>query len=879
MLSSRDPSFWRTVAFSLVITIGVGLLTYAEVFRIMNVSLMDSVFAVLPNKLETPPVLLVELGEFEGASQPERSQLLKSIIAEHPRSLNLVINNRADFEIWSQIVSKYQGENTRPVLLTNSALDDSASINLARVQLLGGYHRVWSIDSLSQESQYFPLNYYQPRLPDTPLIDFTMGANYIPKVRGEQILQGSIPALLVRDKHIVVGAAINAGQPGFSVPFSRLNGISSAELQSYVLASAMNDRFISGYNPWLAMLVSALILTSCLLVLQWLEFWGACLVLLSEIIVAVLINYLVIRFYAYPLPVSQWLLVALLALFMVYQQKRRKEQNTLKHLVAEIDAGLAERILPKHFNQTDQPWSQIINFVFQQLNLNKAIFLEKVKNNHRVKEISSIQCDLEGILELRRDYLRPPYLDAIEAGRPVQSFRQYFKNKQDEELEYLAVLSFGGEVLGFWAASLTPGENWNQSAFENNMRAYAEQVAELLYHREHWLKQHAWAENFWVRVFSFETGNRLHTRLKQSVNLLEGRMDTLERVFNCLSTASVVYSVFGQVIHVNKRMERVSAYYDISIFGHTATEALAKISELSLDEAKKKIRYVVRKQQNITIELHSLDKPGQHILHIRPIVADEISNDAVSLPFQVLGILFEFIDVREIRELMSFRKNLMQQYFHNIRNDLATAGMAMRIIAETNDQDKKTQLIGMINQNIAEISKRTTQAEAEVERFTSMYEQSGSTINFTNLVLKVVDEMQETLQAHNIELDLELPQISGLVLGDLGVLLQFLRVAFRLMIEDAIEPSILKVQVKESASNDKMLVSIKDRGHGVDPTFLERSLRQEEQLFVDESDPPLVQIGVLIRQLSQFGAHANLDADLGLGFALEVQLPLYDFTG
>lgn len=865
--------------FSLIIICGIGLLTYAEFFRNMNVSLMDESFAILPNELQTPPILLVELSELEGASRKERSQLVDAILKEQPRSLNIVTDDRADFTLWSQITSVHQDRDVEPVLLTPSAFSNDESLSLGRVQLLAGHHRLWREERDTQDAKHFPFNYYPQPLPNTPLVDFTMGSNYIPKVRNVQVLQGSIPSILVRDKHVIVGSVIDFGQPGFSVPFERQIGIANAELQTYVLASAMNERFIANTSTWLAMLVSALILISCLFALQWLEFWGACFVLLAEIALAVVMNYLAIRFYAYPLPVMQWVLVAALALFMIYQQKRRKEQNTLKHLVAEIDAGLSERILPKHFNQTEQPWSQIINFVFQQLNLNKAIFLEKVENNHRVKEISAIQCDLEDILERRRDYLRAPYLDAIEAGRPVQSSRQYFKNKLDSDQEYLAALSFGGEVLGFWAVSLTPGEKWNQAAFENNMRAYAEQVGELLYHREHWLKQHAREENFWIRVFSFEAGNRLHTRIKQSVHLLEGRMDTLERVFNCLSTASVLYSVFGQVIHVNQLMERVSAYYDASIFGHTATEALAKFSGLSLDEAKKKIRYVVRKQQSITIELSGLNKLGQHILHVRPIVAEESSYDTTAVPFQVLGILFEFIDVREIRELMSFRKNLMQQYFHNIRNNLATASMAVKLVGEASDQAKKTQLMEMVRQNIEEISRRTAKAEAEVDRFTSVYEQTNAAINFTNLVLKVVDEMQESLHSNQIVLDLELPQISSMVLGDMTVLLQFLRTAFRLMIDDAIEASTLKLQVTESASSEKMLVTIKDEGHGVDPSFLQTSLQQEDQRFVDESDPLLVQMGVLMGQLSQCGVDARLKSNVGAGFELEVHLQLFKFIG
>lgn len=93
--------------------------------------------------------------------------------------------------------------------------------------------------------------------------------------------------------------------------------------------------------------------------------------------------------------------------------------------------------------------------VRQSLDLGWLIFLERPPGQHHVREIAALNCQFADIDERRRDYRRAPYSDAIAENRLIRLRRLFLKLDPGMD-QYMTPLTFGGEVLGFWAMGIAP---------------------------------------------------------------------------------------------------------------------------------------------------------------------------------------------------------------------------------------------------------------------------------------------------------------------------------------------------------------------------------------------------------------------------------------
>lgn len=140
------------------------------------------------------------------------------------------------------------------------------------------------------------------------------------------------------------------------------------------------------------------------------------------------------------------------------------------------------RYLPRHFLEHPEPWDGIIQLVNQQLNLDKSIFLTRLEGDHRVSEVRALNCQLSDIVEMRRDYERVPYSDAIKASGTIKITRVFFKDLAENEQQYIAPLMYAGDIRGFWALTVIPQKHFDEQAFIKNVNLFAHQIGELLFH-------------------------------------------------------------------------------------------------------------------------------------------------------------------------------------------------------------------------------------------------------------------------------------------------------------------------------------------------------------------------------------------------------------
>lgn len=895
-------------AIGLSALIATGLLSNA------NLAMVDQLFAYKPTKQKTPPILLVSTTETQRKNSDFLPKLLKQLHQQSPQEVYLLrhydslkqVNNAN--KPWLDNVTYVESLHHLKASLSEATPQDllpaevqASSRNVANsynisymtdITMLAGQYRQWSpLQEFDDQiyvafqvlaamgnapNQLKPHNAFNQS--DNKIIDFTMEDGLLPIVTAQRVLDNAVSIGLVKDKVIIIGEAKAPGTPGFTVPLKPDVGISLLELQGYVLHSALNERFLTLSSSIIAFLGIILISFISVFLFQWLAPQISLLytVLICGVFIA--LQWFSVAFHAQVLPVWEWIFTQFLTLLGVYQLRRGKEEAALNGIIAEANSRLAKRVQPSNFNRSKDPWKRILSFINQQLNLERSIFLEKISNQHRVKEIEALNCNINDISELRRDYQRSPYRDALEQNGPVVPFRKYFSNVSDAETEYLIPLTFSGEVLGFWALTLKPDEHWNQTLFENDLRNFSTQISELLYHRNHWVNQSNLTKNPWRRLLSLELGQSLHKQLTKSVTMLENRLDTLEDVFNGLSSAAVVYDVFGQVLHTNSMIEYLARINNIPIYKLTAMELMSLTGEMELDDARKKLRFVTLKNQTIAVNSQLFKSHKSHLLRIRPLTANHIQNFKQVNPFQVLGILFEFIDITQIQQHIDARHEISDKYFLELRNSLEIIHLANRQLHYSNQEDF-INLTNIINKNIQNIGLITKKSEDELLNHTYMSDQQIVPLNVMAIIEKVIANLDDLTHEKNINLNFSRSDLISLCYVEPNTLEQIITAILILLIQDAAPNSIINVfsMSENNEERNQVNVNFSSMGKGIPKEQFEKALSLN-QTFADNKDDPINQISILSKQVRRWGGNLNIQTEIGSGFSIDLILKTFDFS-
>lgn len=501
------------------------------------------------------------------------------------------------------------------------------------------------------------------------LLNFSLSPAALPKFSATRLMTMDLMASQLQNKIIILGQQ-NAGLG------VKLNAPKLQQSTNYLLLTAYIAHTLDKQNSvfTLPLWQSTLLLLGIVLLLL---FAFQKLSINYSIVLAVLtgiawsaIGYFVLASQQLFLPVGQMTIFTFITLLWVILVRKLNEDGELISLIGNIQQKMAGRYLPKSFISQSSPWDAIIRLVTQQLALNKSIFLARKEGDHRLTEIRAVNCQLSDIKEMRRDYKRAPYSDALKEFGVVPINRPFFTELSDGELQYIVPLIYAGDVRGFWAMTVIPDNQFNQQAFERNVNAFAGQVGELLFHYRIYEAQSTANASALSQLLTLKLQEPLSQQVKTSIAEMEQKLTTLEHVFNNIRSATVLFNLFGQVVQINKSLEKLAATHQFSIFDMTALDLLCLVSDLDSETAKGKLRFITLQKGDIYLQAQLDDKT--YILNVRAVDSSQIQS-ASGEPFQVSGILFEFIDIAFFIEQMPNSKQLcdslskqQQFYAHNL---------------------------------------------------------------------------------------------------------------------------------------------------------------------------------------------------------------------
>ena len=486
------------------------------------------------------------------------------------------------------------------------------------------------------------------------LLNFALSPAALPKFSASRLMAMDLMASQLQNKIIIVGQH-NAGL-GVKLNAPKLQQSTDYLLLAAYIADTLDKQnSVITLNIWQSTLLLLSITLLLLFAFQKLSISYSIVLAALTGIGWFVLGYFVLIWQQLFLPVGQMTIFTFITLLWLVLVRKLNEDGELISLIGNIQQKMAGRYLPKSFIAQRSPWDAIIRLVTQQLALNKSIFLARKEGEHRLTEIRAVNCQLSDIKEMRRDYKRAPYSDALKEFGVVPINRSFFTELSDGELQYIVPLIYAGDVRGFWAMTVIPDSQFNQQAFERNVNAFAGQVGELLFHYRIYEAQSTANASVLSQLLTLKLQEPLSQQVKTSISEMEQKLTTLEHVFNNIRSATVLFNLFGQVVQINQSLEKLAAMHQFSIFDMTALDLLCLVSDLDIEAAKGKLRFITLQKGDIYLQAKLDNKT--YILNVRALNSSQVQS-ASGEPFQVSGILFEFIDIAFFIEQMPNSKQL-----------------------------------------------------------------------------------------------------------------------------------------------------------------------------------------------------------------------------
>jgi len=652
-------------------------------------------------------------------------------------------------------------------------------------------------------------------------VDFIGGRHRLPEVDAQRVVGGEMIPQLVRDRIVIVGIPGPPPVVGVQTPVSTDSAMPLYELQAYGIQTLAAGRLTRALSAPVALGVMLLVALLSAMMYQALPTFAAIRATVLMTILYLAAGYVLFTLAGIVLPTVLLVAEQAVLAFLIIRRRAAQEEEQLRAILLERADRLRRYVIPQSIADTDEHWTHLVNLVDQYLPLRRFIFLERVENDHRVREVKALRCSLDDISERRRDYQRTPYSTALEAQRPVPvAGSNYFKNPSPDEEQFVAPLYFAGEVLGFWAFTISREQLDELEDLPGLLGQFSEQIGEMLFHRRELRRQRAQQQS-WQRYLHMSTGSAAYRQLADTLAVLDRHTGELESAFDGLTTPTIVYDLFGRAVHMNREMEQYARGIDIRPYQATALDFITAVTALSMSDARNVLRRVILDKENETLQTryHSEHARGSSVeLAVVPLTGEHghrREDEPEGELFRVTGILFELIDPGIAGVRLAAAGRLAQRLG--------------RLLAQVPCPEQVERLLDQLRSTLGDPAGENP-ARGEPAAPVGYLSPPGrgdaepaqapgdtAAMDPAALIASVLERYQEAAEAALIRLEFKPDPRPVHVAADGGLLRQIIEEIVEVLIEDAVANSTVHLESRIDAGKKECVVSLGNRGFGLPP--------------------------------------------------------------
>lgn len=711
-----------------------------------------------------------------------------------------------------------------------------------------------------------------PAAVDAYLVYFSGGPGSLPAASLERLLSGALVSELVQGRTALVGPVLAPAHPGLHTPTtSDAQTMSLLEVQGHALDTLLSGRIPRKLGALAALLVLMVLTLPTLLLYQRLEVRLASWLTLGLLALHALLAALLFSSLRVFLPVVELMLAQGLLFLLALRGKALLTSLAIDSLLQHLSARLRERLWPTSFYVSPEHWSQVINMVNQTLDLNRVIFLERVEADHRVREIKALNCSLEDIDEKRRDYERTPYSTAIEAQRPIR-VKGYLKRLETDEEQYLAPLAFAGEILGFWAFGVEPDKAAAIPLFDSVVRDFGDQISELLYHRQRVLKEQS-AGSLLLRLMRLQRELELYRALSRTMALVERRLGRVESLLDDLSTAAIMYDLFGRVLEANTRMLDLLRVEGLAPYTMTALDLVAALTGHGPAQCRRFLRQVIIEKAPVSLPV-ALAGGRSFALSLRALQARDRQGDPdEAAPFQLTGILCELVDTTSLSRLYDVKTHLMQRLGVQLRSDLAALELsASRLATRELPEQEGREAASSVHERVVAALATIDECRQYLDRDSDSAGAERFPVDPCTPLERALEGLQPSARARGLTIERVQPKVLSPVFASPTRLQDVFGSVLGHLAEDALGGTPMRIQVQEDTS--WVTFSFGNRGFGMP------NERFQAWLFSDEDggSDAARKLRTAIRWVRDWGGAVEAESEVGSGTRIRLRFQRFNLT-
>lgn len=678
--------------------------------------------------------------------------------------------------------------------------------------------------------------------------------------------EGPMPEL-VRQRVVLIGLEHHPLLQSVNIP-GHHEEISLLRYHGMAINALLKNATVKPLGLLTSNLLTGLFALLFLAALQPLPLRSANLFLLVTVTIEIAATWLIFNFAATWLPLLEIILCEIAVFLCVYRAKAVREWSDLQQMVSNTAAELQRRTQPEGFMQSETYWDFVVRLVDQTLHLHRTIFLERVDNDHRLREIQSLRCDIADIHEMRRDYERTPYTTAIAARHAIE-VNGFLKPINIVEHQFLAPLLFGGEVMGFWAFSVTENEYTHINQQKTAINAIADQVSVLLFQRKMQNKNDSARHNPLERLFADSNLATLR-KLNQSTRILEQRMQNLEHIFNHISSAAILYDLFGRVMQINPRMNALLKGQEIAPFSMTAVDLIGKLCNIPIEDVRGLMRELVLEREPFSLSTHlSRDETSHYTLLAAPLVLDEQVVKIQGAPFQINGILIELLDTSAARHSFDLSADTFFHISLIITDKLQTIATAAHLLAPPDTpEEMRQQAAEILQASLYEATEWLHRARRLLIPDAALPDLLVEPCRQLRRALALVDDQ---IKKRQLSPEISMPNFSRLVHASPEDLKDVFCAILIFLIEDSAPDSRLMISV--TTKPQAIVIIITNEGYGLPQERLQDYL---EKRPIETLNNAFRDLRHALHLVEQWEGQMSATSEIGKGSCVTLTLRVYE---
>ena len=691
-------------------------------------------------------------------------------------------------------------------------------------------------------------------VPETPVFQVNFREQVLPRITLQRVLDGDLIPDLLQDKVVVVSSRQH--EQGLFTPLKE-EIISPAHYHALALNTLLNDEVVRKATPWMTLLNLILVSGISLFILHYSERRYVRYMLLAMVIASLFVTYMVLNFFHFWLPLSSSILAILGTLLVVSNYKYNQHNTRLVKLANASEALAKTQQSGESFYTSDHHWSQIATLLSQILDLNRIMLLEKIVGDHRLREVQSLNCDIDEISEMRRDYHRSPYADAIAMKGPVLLERPYLKKLDKAEDQFLVPLIFAGEVQGFWAFSTEPLDDEQRQSIMSRSEEFSEQIAELLYHRARWRDGRLREQNPWRKLLQLEADARADKVLNQSFQVIRRRLGILEEVLDGLGNGALVYDLFGRIMQSNKKIIDVLEARGLAPFDLTAADLIVRLTDKSLAEVRRLLSDLILEQGSIRLPVSSDNYEQLFMMKLSVLSSRDTSSESdTQQPFQILGILFELIDVSDVKDMCLLKEHLLHRMTDLLQDNIEK--LLARIDKDIHKSDPE----------LAHILQSIDQVKQTRVKIGQISEDSILPINVFAVFHTALFEKNAVITEKQIQLIPSLSSNCRFAFASADQLKRLFNAILEVLIEDCDVEGEITASIIDDMDRDKVICRLSSRGFGLPQERINEYIFGKEQL----SSEQFKSLRSAASHVQHWGGELTVHSAVSEGIEFELQL-------